>query len=77
MTSMIRQKPAHNGLSAQPIGDWVYAVVRHDDKVMSVEPTRHKAIGVIACWRNNQTYRVVSMRVGEVRMQDWSRVFKA
>jgi len=72
----IRTKPAHNGLCAGPFGDWVYAVVRHDDKVMTVEPTRHKAIGKAACWRNNQTYRIVPMRVGQVRMQDWSRVFK-
>ncbi len=72
----IRTKPAHNGLCVGPIGDWVYAVVRHDDKVMTVEPTRHKAVGQAAIYRNANSYRVVPMRVGEVRMQDWARVFK-
>jgi hypothetical protein len=68
----IRIKPDHSGVETLPYGEIVYLVVRCDDKMISVQPTRHDAIGKIATLDGGKEdwYDVVPAPVGSVRMND-------
>jgi len=73
----IRVKPDHDGIATPPMGEKVWILKRHDDKI-AVGPwdSRHEAVGARARHIRQGTtakaewWEPVRVRIGSIRMGD-------
>lgn len=68
-----RIKPGHEGSTGLPMGEYVWLLRRHDDKLFGVWKSRHDAIGARATKLTagkEEWYEPVRVRVGTIRMED-------
>lgn len=63
-------KPDHTGVAGPSIGETVWLVVRHDDKMFGPFSTRHDAAGYAALLHDCDDFEMKPVTLGTVRMDD-------
>lgn len=64
-------KPAHTGIASPPLGPLVYLIVRHDGKMVGVEPTRHDAVGRLTELHSCDDYDIRPVPIGAIPLTDY------
>lgn len=71
ISAIPKPKPDHLGIAAPPIGPTVYLIVRHDGKMVGVEPTRHDAVGRIIDLHECDDYDIRPVPIGAIPLRDY------